>query len=492
MNALWTADDFLAAIGGWPAGAVPQHGIGDISGISIDSRTIAGGDAFFAIRGDRFDGHDFVEAALRNGAAAAIVHGDRIDGIDGSAGPLLLVEDDPLDALNRLAAASRKRSGAQVIAVTGSVGKTGTKEMLRTALSAVGPTHAPVGSYNNHWGVPLTLARMPADCRFGIFEIGMNHPGEIAPLSRLVRPDIAIITTIARAHMASFTDEGGIAAAKAEIFEGLASGGTAVLNRDNRWFDDLAARAAAAGASVRSFGSGEGADVRLAGYRPATTGSRIDAVADGRAVSYELGAAGRHMALNSLAVLAAIGVLGGMAAPEDQTRAMAALGAFRALEGRGAQMTLGGEDGVLLIDESYNANPDSMTAALALLGDARPRGAGRRIAVLGDMLELGAVADAAHAALLEPLLRAGVDRVFLAGPHMKSLWKVLPEDRRGAYADTAKALEPILFSALGCGDVVMVKGSLGSKLGPLVIALKQTFADGPPRGAGAKPVRTGG
>ncbi|MHA1188945.1 MAG: UDP-N-acetylmuramoylalanyl-D-glutamyl-2,6-diaminopimelate--D-alanyl-D-alanine ligase [Alphaproteobacteria bacterium] len=489
MTGLWTVDALVAATGGRLRG--PGSGARDITGIAIDSRTIGKGEAFFAITGDRFDGHDFAEAALKEGAALAVVSADRAAKISDDAGALVVVEDDPLDALNRLAAASRARSTAQIIAVTGSVGKTGTKEMLRAALSVLGPTHAPVGSFNNHWGVPLTLARMPADCRFGIFELGMSQPGEISPLARLVRPHIAIITTVARAHMEFFNDVAGIAAAKAEIFEGLSAGGTAILNRDIASFGDLLARAGTAGAVVRTFGVHAEADVRLDTYQPQSSGGRIDAIADGRPFHYRLGAAGRHMAQNSLAVLAALLALEGVA-PDDVGQALAALSGFTAPAGRGEQITLCRDDGSLtLIDESYNANPDSMLAALALLGEAVPSGQGRRIAVLGDMLELGPAASDAHGALAKPLAQAGVDCVFLAGPHMKTLWKALPKNSQGAYADTAGGLEPILLDAVRRGDVVMIKGSQGSGLGPLVAALKQKYAACPDAGSAAEPAGAG-
>ncbi len=489
MTGLWTVDALVAATGGRLRG--PVSGGHDITGIAIDSRTIGKGEAFFAITGDRFDGHDFVEAALNDGAALAVVSADRAANISDDAGALVVVEDDPLDALNRLAVASRARSAAQIIAVTGSVGKTGTKEMLRAALSVLGPTHAPVGSFNNHWGVPLTLARMPADCRFGIFELGMSQPGEISPLSLLVKPHIAIITTVARAHMEFFDDVAGVAAAKAEIFEGLTAGGTAILNRDIASFGDLRAGAEAVGAVVRTFGGDAEADVRLETYRPESSGGRIEAIADGRAYHYRLGAAGRHMAQNSLAVLAAVSALAGVG-PDVVGHALAALSDFSAPAGRGEQITLYRKDGSLtLIDESYNANPDSMLAALALLGEAVPSGEGRRIAVLGDMLELGAAAADAHGALAGPLTEAGADLVFLAGPHMKTLWKALPKNSQGAYADTAGGLEPILLEAVGQGDVVMIKGSKGSRLGPLVAALKQKFAACPDVGAVAEPVGAG-
>jgi UDP-N-acetylmuramoyl-tripeptide--D-alanyl-D-alanine ligase len=335
--------------------------------VSIDSRTVAPGEAFVAIRGENFDGHDYVAGALAAGAAVALVNeGRAADGAE----PLVLVDDDPLAALERLGAAARARTAAAVIAVTGSVGKTGTKEMLRAALSGLGPTHAPVGSFNNHWGVPLTLARMPAETAFGVFEIGMNHAGEIRPLTRMVRPHVAIVTTVEPVHLAFFNSEAEIADAKAEIFEGLEPGGTAVLNRDNRWFDRLAGRASELGVSVFTFGEHAEADVRLGGLRLDEDGSGVEALVAGRPVAYRLGAPGRHLVQNSLAVLAAA-----HAAGADIAAVGAALGAFRAPKGRGERHQLAHPDGPFtLIDESYNANPASMRAALALLGHARPTG----------------------------------------------------------------------------------------------------------------------
>jgi len=387
-------------------------------------------------------------------------------------GPLLVVPDDPLAALERIGAAARARMLGSVVAVTGSVGKTGTKEMLRTALSAVGPTHAPVGSFNNHWGVPLTLARMPAGAAFGVFEIGMNHAGEIRPLTRFVRPHAAIVTTVGPVHIEHFGDEAGIAEAKAEIFEGLEPGGAAILNRDNRWFSLLAARAVGQGARVVSFGESPDADVCLDKLVLGAEGSSIQAILHGETIAYRLGAPGRHIAENSLAVVAALDILGA-----DLPRALMALAGFAAPKGRGERITLHHRAGsFVLIDESYNANPASMRAALALLKQAQPGPRGRRIAVLGDMLELGAHGETAHRGLLPAIDEADADLVFLAGEQMRSLWRDLPDTRRGAYAETGEALEPILLDAIGPGDVVMVKASLGTRLGPVVEAVKRRFS----------------
>ena len=465
MSYLWTTQAFAAAAGGRLEGNPPAG----VRGISIDSRTAGPGDAFVAIRGERFDGHDYAAAALQAGAALAVVQETRAP---AGALPLLRVPDDPLAALERIGAAARARMRGAVVAVTGSVGKTGTKEMLRLAFSALGPTHAPVGSFNNHWGVPLTLARMAAETQYGIFEIGMNHAGEIRPLTKLVRPHASIVTTVEPVHLEFFESEAAIAEAKAEIFEGLEPGGTAILNRDNRWFDLLAQRARQHGARILSFGEHELADVRLVRAALQEEGSSIQAIVGGETIAYRLGAPGRHLVQNSLAVIGVAHALG-----DDLARIMLALSSFRAPKGRGERIVLGHPSGeITLIDESYNANPTSMRAALALLKQAKPPERGRRIAVLGDMLELGEAATDRHAELLPALRDSAADLVFLAGPLMERLWRDLPDNCRGAYAESASALEPILLDAIGPGDVIMVKASLGTKLGPLVEALKRRYA----------------
>ncbi len=465
MSFLWSTEAFVEAAGGRLAGDAP----GGIAGVSIDSRTIRPGEAFIAIQGPNRDGHDFVPAALSAGAALAVVRDDRVA---TDIGPLLLVKD-PLAALERVGLAARARTRGSIVAVTGSVGKTGTKEMLRLALSPLGPTHAPPGSYNNQWGVPLTLARMSAQTRYGIFEIGMNHPGEIAPLSRQVRPHVAIVTTVAPVHLAYFESEAGIAEAKAEIFSGLEPDGVAVINRDNSWFDLLAQRAREKGARIVSFGEHPSADVRLESASLGQDGSSVEAALAGETLTYRLGAPGRHLVHNSLAVLAASHAL-----RADIAQVMSALAHFRAPKGRGERVQLRHPCGhFTLIDESYNANPASTRAALALLGQMQPGGGGRRIAVLGDMLELGEKASALHRRLLPAVEESAADLVFLVGPLMRNLWQDLPDRRRGAYAASAAELEPILAETIRPGDVVMMKASLGTKLGPIVDALKRQFAD---------------
>jgi UDP-N-acetylmuramoyl-tripeptide--D-alanyl-D-alanine ligase len=389
-----------------------------------------------------------------------------------AAAPLLVV-DDVLDGLRDLARAARARLSGKVVAVTGSVGKTSTKEALRLVLSREGETHASAASYNNHWGVPLSLARCPADARFAVFELGMNHAGEIGPLSRLVRPDIAIITVIAPVHLEYFASVDAIADAKAEIFEGLMQGGVAILNRDNAQFGRLTDRAGAAGvARVVSFGEETGADARLIKCMLRPDSSTVQASILGDEVAYKLGAPGRHLVMNSLAVLAAAKLAGA-----DLAISAMALADLQPASGRGTRITLDVRgDRALLIDESYNANPVSMAAAIALLGQAEPGPLGRRIAVLGDMLELGAQSDALHRGLAGAIVDHAVDLVFCAGPAMRNLWEALPSNRRGGYASSSSALEPQVLDAVSGGDAIMIKGSFGSKMTPIVKALQRRFA----------------
>ncbi len=467
MTALWTIDDMANAMRAEKSGALPP----DVPGLSIDSRTLEKGDAFFAITGDNRNGHDFVEAAFNAGAGLAVVARDQRGRFAADAS--LLIVADVLEALRDLARAARFRSRAKVIAVTGSVGKTSTKEALRLALSADGETHASAASYNNHWGVPLSLARLPTSAKYAVFEIGMNHAGEITPLTKLVRPHVAIVTAIAPVHLEYFGSLKKIADAKAEIFLGLELSGVAVLNRDNRQFMQLAKAAAAAGAArVVSFGASRKADARLLRHSLQAENSTVEARILGEPVTYKLGAPGKHLVLNSLAVLATAALVG-----SDLALAALALSNLKPAAGRGVRASLRVPGGsALLIDESYNANPASMAAAIALLGHAPVGGQGRRIAVLGDMLELGGQGLALHRALAAPIEAAGIDLVFCSGPLMRALWEALPTGTRGGYAETAAGLEPAVVAAIHAGDAVMVKGSLGSKMGPIVKALERQFA----------------
>jgi UDP-N-acetylmuramoyl-tripeptide--D-alanyl-D-alanine ligase len=464
--ALWTSAAMAEAMRAAVQGVLPEA----ISGLSIDSRTIAPGEAYFAIKGDVHDGHDFVAAALKAGAALAVVERAQRDKFAADA-PLLVV-DDVLAGLVDLAHAARARLGAQVIAVTGSVGKTSTKEALRRVLGAQGPTHASAASFNNHWGVPLSLARCPASVRFAIFEIGMNHAGEIEPLVKMVRPHIAIITTVEPVHLEFFAGIEAIADAKAEIFAGLEPGGTAILNRDNSQFARLSRRAKKLGVSrLVAFGAHKKSDARLLDVSLHATCSAVHADILGQDVTYKLGMPGRHMAMNSLAVLAAAALAGA-----DLALAALALSQVEPAAGRGVRRTLevaGGE--ALLIDESYNANPASMAAALNVLGQAPVGPHGRRIALLGDMLELGPTSAALHGGLLEAVRANHIDLVYCCGPLMRNLWDALSTGKRGGYAESAAALEAQAVAAIRAGDAIMVKGSLGSKMKTIVNALEKRF-----------------
>lgn len=466
--ALWTSAAMAEAMRAAKRGTLPD----DVTGISIDSRTLTAGEAYFAIKGDVHDGHDFVAAALSNGASVAVVAKTRADQFPADA--RLLIVDDVLAGLVDLARASRARLGAKVIAVTGSVGKTSTKEALRTVLSPQGETHASVASFNNHWGVPLTLARCPASVKFAIFEIGMNHAGEIEPLVKMVRPHVAIITTVEPVHLEFFSGIEAIADAKAEIFAGLEPGGAAVLNRDNSQFARLSKSAKGAGIKrIVSFGSDGKADARLMDVSLHPACSAVRASILGQDITYKIAMPGRHMVMNSLAVLAAASLAGA-----DLALSALALAQLKPASGRGVRELLTLTEGTAtLIDESYNANPASMAAAITVLGKAEVGPRGRRIAVLGDMLELGATGPDLHRGLAEAIKANGVDSVFCCGPLMRNLWEALPSTKKGGYADSSAALEPQVVSAIGVGDAIMVKGSLGSRMKLIVTALQKRFPD---------------
>jgi UDP-N-acetylmuramoyl-tripeptide--D-alanyl-D-alanine ligase len=464
---LWTVEAMAAAMGAQRHGALPSS----VSGLSIDTRTIAPGEAFFAIAGDNRDGHAFVEVALKAGAGLAVVAASKRDTLPKDA-PLLAVPD-VLDGLRDLARAARARSKAKFIGVTGSVGKTGTKEALKLALSSDGETHASAASYNNHWGVPLSLALCPESARYAVLEMGMNHPGEIAPLTRLARPHVAIVTTVEPVHLEFFPSVEAIADAKAEIFSGVEPGGSAVINRDNPHFARLQQAAKAAGIErIVSFGEHKSAGARVLKFALQADSSTVAARILDADVTYKLGAPGRHVVWNSLAVLAAASLAGA-----DLALAALALANLAPPSGRGARLTLQLPGGTAtLIDESYNANPASMRAALALLGQAPLGPRGRRIAVLGEMLELGTQGIDLHRGLLDPIIENSIDLVFCAGPLYAGLWEALPSERRGGYAVTSAALEAELLRVLHAGDAVMIKGSLGSKMGPIVKALTRQYS----------------
>lgn len=462
--ALWTSADAAAATGGRATQAWTANGI------SIDTRTLDKGDLFVALAGPNFDGHDFVAGAFEAGAAAAMV--SRIE--DDADTHALLVVDETLDALSGLAAAARTRMTGRIVAITGSVGKTGVKEALAHALSHQGSTSASRSSLNNHWGVPLSLARMPADTAYGVFEIGMNHAGEITPLTRLCRPDVAVVTAIAPAHMAFFDSLEEIARAKAEIFLGLDKG-VAVINRDSEFFDLLADAARDAGATeIIGFGRHADADMRLIECYSDATGSDVTANWRGQVLAYRIGQPGTHWAYNGLAVLAAAHALGA-----DIEAAAGALATLPQIAGRGAVHTIPwGGGAIRLIDDSYNANPESMSAALKTLGHMTPDG-GRRVAILGDMLELGEISPAAHANLKSHIEKNGIDLVYLVGAEMAALADVLDRNRLGGIAGDAAQMLPLVMSGLATGDVVTVKASNGIGLGRIVDALLDPAAGNP-------------
>jgi len=467
VSFLWTIDDLVAATAGRPVGTMPAG----ITGISIDSRSIQPGEAFFAIKGERLDGHDYASIAVANGAALMVVNEAKLPALGRLTVPMIVV-DDVLQALGRLAVAARARSRAKTVAVTGSVGKTTTKEMLRQVLAPSGEVHAAVASFNNHWGVPLTLARMPASADFGVFEIGMNHSGEITPLVALVRPHLAIITTIAPAHLGNFASVDEIADAKAEIFSGVTANGVALLNRDNPYFEYLEHKALEAGITrIHSFGQHAKAEFRLAEFDGAAESSTIWTVIDGETREVVIAAPGRHIAENAMAALGAVRIFGG-----DLDAAVDALSRLAPVKGRGERHRLRTPTGPFtLIDESYNANPASMRAAISVLAAAQPRGEGRRIAVLGDMLEMGELSHELHGELAGPLLAAGIEHVWLAGQAMTALKAQLPETVSVQSFDTAEQLGAFCVANVGGGDVMMIKSSLGIGFGKIVAALLDNY-----------------
>ena len=447
MSALWTATEAAAATGG------RAQGDWACTGVAIDTRAIAPGDLFVALKAAR-DGHDFVADALAKGAAAALVS-HLPEGVAPDA-PLLVVPD-VLAALEALGRAGRARSPARVLAITGSVGKTSTKDMAAVALAPQGRVHAAEASYNNHWGVPLTLARMPRDTDFAILEIGMNHPGEIEPLARLARPHVALITTIAPAHLEAFDSIDGIAREKAAIFAGLEDGGTAVLPADLDHTPIL--RDGTGNARIIAFG--RNGDARLMSAHAEDGATRVEAKIDGKPLAFTLASAGEHFAMNAVGVLAAIAALGA-----DPSRAAAALQDWRPFRGRGGVEDLAG---VTLLDDSYNANPASLAAGLDTLARLRP---GRRVAILGDMLELGADELALHRAIAGWPQMRDVALVHACGPRMRALMEALPAERRGHWSETAPELCARAGELVRDGDVVLVKGSKSSGVASVVDALR--------------------
>ena len=478
MENLWTIDAIAKAVAG---NLVRQNsgegGVGSsaaVTGVSIDSRSLEKGDLFIALKGEQADGHDYLAKAFDKGAAAALVS-DLNAAETAISGPCIKV-DDTFRALEHLGTAARDRTQARVVAITGSAGKTSTTRALKRALEPYGETHSSVKSYNNMFGVPLSLARMPSTTKFGIFEIGMNHAGEITPLSNMVRPDVAVITNVEPVHIGHFENIEGIAHAKAEIFSGLSPTGTAILNRDNAQFPLLKSLAQEQGVNIMTFGESPQADCQLVAMEPAAESTEVtlQVSVGGQNVerhSYRIGAPGKHLVLNSLAVAAVVHSLG-----LPMAAALATFAAYEIPEGRGVRQNLRCGDGwITLIDESYNANPVSMRAALATVFQIPAANQQRRIAVLGDMLELGRHSIDYHRELKVPLEEAEVDLVFACGPDMSHLYQDLDFPMRGGYGATAEELSPLLVAALRAGDIVMLKGSLGSRVGSIVKAVVERY-----------------
>ena len=461
---LYTIADILAATGGNAEGLEPAT---PINSISIDSREIGPDALFVAIKGDRFDGHDFVDKALENGAVAALV--------GRGEGEKRVVVADALGGLRDIARAARERSRAIVVGVTGSVGKTTTKEAIRVVFEAAGATHASIKSFNNHWGVPLMLARFPEDAQFGVFEMGMSGPDEIRPLAQLVRPHIAVITTVAAAHLEAFGSLDGIARAKAEIFAGLEPGGTAVLNADHPQLGVLLDEANAAGVTrIVTYGEARGADWQIIDIETAADRSFATIEHDGERHALVLGVAGRHMVANATAALAVAHLAG-----VEPAVALRALASFGAQAGRGLRSLLGPPDKpLLLIDESYNANTASMTAALDVFA-AQTAPAGRKVVVLGDMLELGPQSASLHASLLPAVVASGAERIYLVGASMTALADALGPGRVAAHAQTADEIAEIVLGDLAYGDAVMIKGSNGVGLAGIVEQIRKRFERAP-------------
>jgi UDP-N-acetylmuramoyl-tripeptide--D-alanyl-D-alanine ligase len=470
MSALWTSEEVAEALA--PAAIGGRFAA---TGVTFDSRAVGKGDLFFALAGETTDGHGFVADALARGAAAAIVARD----VPGASGILVRVPDT-MKALVDLGRAGRRRSMARVASVTGSVGKTSSKDALRAMLSAQAKTEASVASYNNHVGVPISLARLPADAAYGVFEIGMNHPGEIEPLARQVEAHVGLITNVEPAHIGHMGTEEAIADEKACLFAGMRQGAVAVLNRDNRHFARLADHARRFGVTrIVGFGKSDGADARLLACNLQDSGSDVVAAIHGRLLEYRLGAAGEHWAMNSVAALAVVEALGG-----DFGKAAATLAEVKALPGRGLRRRLKfGAGTIELLDESYNANPASVRAMLAVLARTQPAVGGRRVLALGDMRELGEGADAYHAGLADAVAASGAAQVFLCGPHMQALWHKLAAGQRGAHKPDSASLADDVAAALRAGDVVAVKGSLGSKMKVIVDAILAVSGE-PPAEAG--------
>ena len=471
MSPLWTFDAIAEATGAILQGKTETQ----VQGLSIDTRSIAPGDLFIALR-DQRDGHDFVADALAKGAVGALVS-RRPDGIAADA-PLVVV-DDVMIALADLARAARARTKAKVVAVTGSVGKTSTKEMLRTVLGHQGQVHAAEASFNNHWGVPLTLARMPEDADFAVIEIGMNAPGEIAPLAKMTQPDVALITTIAPAHLEAFADISGIAREKASIFEGLTPGGVAIYDGDVGTAPILAEAAEAHAAKALAFGQNAQADLRAISIKAHDETTVVEAQLQGTPALFKLGTPGQHFARNALGVLAVVEAVGA-----DTAVALCDIAKWSPPAGRGTRETVvldavEDELRIDLIDDAFNANPASLAASLDVLAALEPENGvgrvakGRRIAILGDMLELGPTERELHAEVADHPAMELIAQVHCVGPRMHALYEALPPHKRGYWVETADALAERTHGLVDAGDIVLVKGSKGSRVSRVVDAIRK-------------------
>lgn len=462
---LWQLNEIVAATNGVASSMCAD----EIVGISIDTRDIVSGELFVAIKGEQFDGHDFVAQAIEKGAGVALVAKEWAQ--TASTDLPLIVVDDPLRALERLAVAARARTDAKIVAITGSVGKTSTKEAVRIGLERVGRTHASIRSFNNHWGVPLMLARMPKDTEFGVFEVGMNHANEIRPLVKLIRPHIAVVTNVGAVHLEHFDDVLGIAAAKAEIFEGLEPNGKVLLGADHDYLDALIDRASELEiTSIATFGFDAEADISLHNVERVATGMRGDLRIGELSLQIRVPQFGAHAMANAAAAISVGDALG------LDVRVLAdAMLEFIAPPGRGQIIKLNLAEGdAMLLDESFNANPVSMRAALGIVqGLSREH---RKIGVLGDMLELGDSSPQLHAELEEAVLSAGFSKVILVGPLMVNLAQRLEGKLDTIHYASSEHVADLLTEELAPGDLVMVKGSKGTKLSPVVDQLRGRYS----------------
>ncbi|MGJ8528147.1 UDP-N-acetylmuramoyl-tripeptide--D-alanyl-D-alanine ligase [Maritalea sp.] len=463
---LWTLDQILAATGGKARFCTAT----EFTGVSIDSRDISENDLFVAIKGDRFDGHQFVDLAVKNGAGAALVSAQWAD--SNSVELPLVIVNDPLIALEKLGIAARARTKAKIVAITGSVGKTSTKEAVRLVLEGAGRTHASIKSFNNHWGVPLMLARMPQGTEFGVFEVGMNHSNEIRPLVKMIRPHMAIITNIGEVHLEHFDDIYGIVDAKAEIFEGLEPNGHVVLGADHPYLEAIETRANEIGfKDIQTFGKSEHADVCVQNVSHQQDGLVAEITLDGAKLSVSVPQFGEHALINAAAAIAVASSFG-----VDAGTIVNGLRKFTAPVGRGSVSKLKLADGeIIFLDESFNANPLSMRAALAVF--ARRTAVGSKIAVLGDMLELGERSQEFHEDLTDAVLTAQADRIILVGPLMAHLQAKIGEKLNVTHLNDTADLTDLLNETLAPGDVLMIKGSKGIGLGPIAADLHQRFSE---------------